>query len=96
MKFIFLVYDSALDETVVAELAKVGATKFTQLPKILGSGGTAEPRLNDGVWPGTNNGLLIGCEDELAAKVMDTARRLRQENPQEGVKAFALPLEEVI
>lgn len=96
MKFIFLVYDSALNEMVIDELAKVGATKFTQLPKILGSGGTAEPRLNDGVWPGTNNGLLIGCDDELAVKVMAAARKLRQENPQEGVKAFVLPLEEVL
>lgn len=96
MKLVWLVYGSALDEQVTSGLAGIGVVKFTKLPNILGAGGTAEPRLNDSVWPGTNQGLLIGCDEGAKEKIMELARELKKQFPQEGVKAFVLPLEEVV
>jgi len=92
---VLIAYNEALDEQVSALLLESGAEGFTKWTKVYGRGNSSGPHLGTHIWPKTNNVLLVLTEDEVAEKLLDGVRGLRERFAREGVKCFVLPCEEV-
>ncbi|HQG32107.1 MAG TPA: hypothetical protein PLA83_09275 [Deltaproteobacteria bacterium] len=97
MKMVLVVYSRAADYDVLSTFKQAGIRGYTKLEKAFGEGTETEPKLHTHTWPGENNMLFIALEDDSALpEVMDLVRRLKKEHPRTGMKAFVLPMEEII
>jgi hypothetical protein len=96
MKGLFIIYAPALEHEVLDILKSAGQAKYTKFPDLHGVGGHSEPHLDTQVWPGTNVGLLVWTEEAKAAQIVAALKPLKQEYLDEGLKIFALPLEELL
>ena len=64
------------------------------MEKARGKGDETELKLGTHSWPGRNNVLLMAIQNEECDMMKDVVRRLKQDHPRAGVKAFVLSLEE--
>ena len=96
MKMIMLMYNEAIDDEVMEALGACCLTSFTKWRKVLGKGQASEPHLDDNVWPGANNVCVTVVEDKAVAQILIRVKELRKTLGKEGVKAFVLPVEEVV
>ena len=95
MKMVLAVYNVAVDDEVMEAVRRVGVKCYTKWPRVLGEGQKTGPRLDDHIWPGANCVTMMVVPDELAGKVMEAIKGLRQSIGQaEGVKAFVLNVEQ--
>jgi hypothetical protein len=77
-------------------LKNAGVTHYTKFPYLHGEGGHSEPHLDTQIWPGSNTALLISTEEPTIKKIVSELKELKEKNLKEGLKAFVLPLEEVL
>jgi hypothetical protein len=96
MKTILLVFAQPIEGLVMEALKSAGAAHYTKFPYLLGEGGHSEPHLDSHVWPGSNIGLLVVTDDAVKDKIMTAIREIKKEYEKEGIKAFVLPVEEII
>jgi hypothetical protein len=96
MKMLLLIYDAVFEEEVMEALENGQRLGYTQWRRVLGRGEHAEPRLDDGVWPGFNNALMIAVEDDQAAELSARLRGLRDSGGVTGLSLYALPVEQLI
>jgi hypothetical protein len=97
MKMVFVVYSQAADYDVIAAFKKAGIKGYTKLEKACGEGIETEPKLHTHTWPGENNVLLIALDDdETLEAVTEQIRRLKGAHPRAGLKAFVLPMVEIL
>lgn len=94
---VFVVYSQAADYDVIAALKQSGIKGYTKLEKARGEGTETEPKLHTHTWPGENNVLFIALEkDSDLPEIMSLVRKLKENHPRTGLKAFVLPMEEII
>lgn len=96
MKMLFVVYSASLEFSILSALEKCGLKNYTKMENILGVGSTTEPKLNTGIWPGTNNAMFIALGDSCVPNVLGQMRQIKQTHKNEGIKCFVSPLEEVV
>ncbi len=96
MKMLLLIYDAVFEDDVMEALEQGGRPGYTQWRRVLGRGERAEPRLDDGVWPGFNNALMIAVEDGWAGELAARLRELRLSGGVAGLSLYALPVEQLI
>ena len=96
MKALVLVYNAAIESMVSSCMKECGIESYTKFPRIHGAGRSAGPRLDTHVWPGLNNALLVVSEDEKLGAMTEKIRDLKARHSREGIKAFILPVEEII
>lgn len=96
MKMILLAYCEAADEDMIASLKKAGVRGYTKFTQVLGEGTETNPRLGTQCWPGRNNVLAIAIDEEAFPVVMSKIRTMKARYPKAGIKAFVLPVEDVI
>jgi nitrogen regulatory protein PII len=96
MKMVFIVYSQAADYEVISAIKKAGIKGYTKMEKACGEGVETEPKLHTHTWPGENCVLFIALEDHELEPIMERVRRLKEEHPRAGVKAFVLPMEEIV
>ena len=97
MKAIFVVYNQAYNQEIVALLEEIGQNGYTVWEEIGGRGSTGgEPHLGNHAWPTQNHALLSVVEDALAAPIMAHLRDTDKANPNLGLKAYVLPVEEAL
>jgi nitrogen regulatory protein PII len=96
MKAILVICAPALEGAVMGALARNGGSRYTKLPYLLGEGGHSEPHLDNHVWPGSNMGVLVVAEDDNIKKMVEAIKAIKKEHLKDGVKAFVLPIEEII
>ena len=94
MKMFMIVYSQASDYDVINQFKKAGIRRYTKMEQAQGEGDETEPKLGTHSWPGRNNVLLMAIQNEECDVVKDVVRRLKQDHPRAGVKAFVLPMEE--
>jgi nitrogen regulatory protein PII len=95
MKMVMAVYNIGVDEEVMTAMEEMGVVCFTKVPRVVGSGKTTGPRLDDTVWPGANTMALFVLPDERAQAVMKAFAHLRATvGKMAGVKAFLLGIEQ--
>lgn len=69
-----VIYDSGIDESVMALVAEAGLPGWTKIDGVHGYGGTGY-RLDTPIWPGLNTVLLLALTE---AQAVDLARQLRE------------------
>lgn len=95
MKLVMIAYNEAIDDEVMEQLEDVGVEDYTKWTGVLGKGQTSGPHLLTHVWPKGNHVIMTVVEDDVAEKIIDAVRQLRQTIRKEGVKAFVLNIEQM-
>ncbi len=96
MKAILLFYNAAIESMVLKCMKECRIESYTKFPGIHGAGKSAGPRLDTHVWPGVNNGLFIVTGDESVSPMLEKIRKMKEDHPKEGIKAFVLPVEDKV
>ncbi|HPC46581.1 MAG TPA: hypothetical protein PLW83_00950 [Deltaproteobacteria bacterium] len=96
MKMVFVVYSKAADYDVITSLKAAGVSGYTKMERACGEGVETEPKLHSHTWPGENCVMFIGVGDEELDRVTEIIRELKVKHPRSGVKAFVMPMEEII
>ncbi|MCX5702181.1 MAG: transcriptional regulator [Candidatus Omnitrophica bacterium] len=96
MKLILITYNEAIDDEVSEVLGHCGLEYYTKWQRVLGKGKLSGSHLGTSVWPGQNNVLAVVCEDDKIKTLLCCIRDLRKKLGKEGIKAFVLPVEEVV
>jgi hypothetical protein len=78
----------------MAAMEELGVTCFTKVPRVVGTGKTTGPRLDDAVWPGANTMAFFVLPEGRAEVVMQAFAHLRGTiGKKAGIKAFLLGVE---
>jgi nitrogen regulatory protein PII len=98
MKMIFIVYNAAVAEEVMEALGEIGVENYTKWDRVLGKGAFSGSHFDSDVWPGVNNMLAVAVEDGTGDKILVKLRELKGKEylRKEGIRAFVLPLEEMV
>ncbi len=96
MKMFLIVYCEAADYDVISSLKKTGIRTYTKMEEACGEGTDTEPKLGTHCWPGKNKVLFIAVQEEEVPVLRDLINKLRTDHPRAGVKAFILPMEEIV
>ena len=96
MKMVFIVYSQAADYDVIAAIKQAGVKGYTKMENASGEGVETEPKLHTHIWPGENCVLFLALEEDELPAIVELIRELKLEHPRAGVKAFIMPMEEII
>ena len=97
MKAVFVAYNQAYNEEIVELLEELGQRGYTVWQDVGGRGTVdGEPHLGSHAWPTQNHAVLTVLEDDLASKVMQALRDKDAAYPDLGLRAYVLPVEEVL
>ena len=76
---------------------ELGIRGFTGWEELIGRGSNeGEPHLGNHAWPSMNSALISVAEDEKAAEFLARLRKLDEENPEQGLRAFAWQVADAI
>lgn len=97
MKAIFIAYNQAYNQEIVELLEGLGQRGYTVWQEIGGRGSLdGEPHLGSHAWPTQNHALLSVVEDSLVAPIMNHLRDTDRANDKLGLRAYVLPVEDVL
>ena len=95
MKAVFISYNQALTDRVMAILDRNGARGFTKWELTHGRGSVdGEPHYASHAWPAMNSSTLTIVEDEMVKPLMDEFRAMDAETKMQGSRAFVWNIEE--
>ena len=90
MKAVFLSCNQSMYDAVMDVMKDMGIRGFTGWEELIGRGTTdGEPHLGNHAWPAMNSALISVMEDDKAAAFMARLKQLDKENDQQGLRAFA-------
>ena len=96
MELLMIVCSATLSDDVESLFNKNGIKNYSLIPEAYGSGKGGSTRLNTDVWPGINLMYFVTTSPEKAEIIKQWAREYRKDETREGLKIFALALNEVI
>lgn len=97
MKAIFISYNQALTERVMAVLDNNGARGFTKWALTEGRGTyDGEPHYGNHAWPSMNASILTIVDDAKVKPIMDALREMDSTTKMQGSRAFVWNIEEVM
>ena len=97
MKAIFIAYNQAYNEEIVALLEQFGQRGYTKWEDVGGRGSyDGQPHLGSHAWPTQNHALLTVLSDDKVAPVMKALREADANSPLLGLRAYVLPVEEML
>ena len=97
MKAIFITFDQAHYDNVLTILERSSARGFTSWQDIQGRGSKkGEPHYGSHAWPSTNASIMSVVEDEKVETILAKLRALDQAKEALGLRAFVLPVEQMI
>ncbi len=96
MKMVLIAYCEAADYEIVRAIKETGIRGYTKFEEALGEGTETQPRLGTHCWPGKNNVLAIAAEEGEVTSILQRVRGLKEEYPRAGIRAFVLPLEQMV
>jgi hypothetical protein len=92
---VFVIYDRAIDEEVLAALRECGIQSYTRWHNATGVG-TTGPHQGDQVWPALNNVLMAVTDAQNQGRILERLRALREDFPFTGLRALAVPVLDMI
>ncbi|HEX2964902.1 MAG TPA: hypothetical protein VHO84_03925 [Syntrophorhabdaceae bacterium] len=96
MKMFIVVYNDAIDETLISAFKDAEITGYTKWRETIGEGEESEPKLGTHYWPGRNNVLAVVLDDDKVPVISDIIKKLKSRYPKTGIKSFVLQVEETI
>ena len=92
---VFVIYDRAIDEEVLAALRECGIQSYTRWHNATGVG-TTGPHQGDQVWPALNNVLMAVTDTQSQARTLEALRALREDFPYTGLRALVVPVLDMV
>jgi hypothetical protein len=92
---VFVIYDRAIDEEVLAALQECGVASYTRWHNATGVG-TTGPHQGDNVWPALNNVLMAVTDSGNQGRILERLRVLREDFPYTGLRALVVPVLDMI
>ena len=96
MKMLIVVYNDAIDETIIGAFKEAQVKGYTKWKETLGEGDETEPKLGTHYWPGRNNVLAVVLDDKKVPVITDIIKELKTKYLKSGIKTFILQVEEII
>ncbi len=96
MKIVWIAYNQAISDEVDESLKRCGVTNYTKIPVAHGVGQHSGFHMDSHIWPGVNSLLMIGCTEETKDRLLEEVRNLKRSFEKEGIKAFVLPIDELV
>lgn len=96
MKMVFIVYSQVADFEVISAIKNTGIKGYTKMERACGEGVETEPKLHTHTWPGENCVVFLALADEDLPVITELVRALKKDLPRSGIKAFVMPMEEII
>ena len=97
MKAVFVVCNQSMFDAVQDIMNDMGLRGFTGWEELMGCGSRdGEPHLGSHAWPTMNSALIAVMEDAQAAEYMQRLKQLDEENDQQGLRACAWPVSDII
>lgn len=97
MKSIFIVYDQAYHEQVLAVLRGNNVRGYTSWEEVNGRGSkTGEPHLGTHAWPTLNSSMITVVEDDRVKNILKDLKALDATSEMMGLRAFVWNIEDGI
>lgn len=97
MKAIFIAFDQAHREKVIEALSSSLQRGFTCFEQAQGRGSkNGEPHYGSHAWPSQNSAIFTMCEDDRVQPILARLKKLDDERPMLGLRAFVLPVEQAL
>lgn len=97
MKSVFITYDQAHQDGVNDALRASLCRGYTMFPQVCGCGSTdGEPHLGSHAWPALNCAVITICEDDRVEPLLSRLKKLDQDNPMLGLRAFVWNIEQTL
>ena len=97
MKALFIVYNQAYGDEIIAVAEAFGQRGFTRFDGVGGRGSkTGIPHLDNHAWPEYNDALMLLADDETAARILEALREKDAATPELGIKAFAWKIDDIL
>lgn len=97
MKAVFVACDQAMYDSLMQLMDELAVRGYTGWEELIGRGSeTGDPHLGNHAWPAMNSALVAMMEDEKASTFLSRLRALDEENPNQGLRAFAWNVSEVM
>lgn len=96
MKAVFIPFYKAFYAEVIEVLDKLEIRGFTFWEEVQGRGSeTGEPHYGTHAWPTLNSAIMAIIPEEKVDALLDEMHRLDATAPQQGIRAFVLPVERI-
>ena len=96
MKAVFISFYKAFYAEMIEVLDKLEIRGFTFWEEVQGRGSeTGEPHYGTHAWPTLNSALMAIVPDEKVDALLQAVRDLDATAPQQGIRAFVLPVEKM-
>ncbi|MDR2038438.1 MAG: hypothetical protein LBQ60_11000 [Bacteroidales bacterium] len=97
MKAIFISFNQAYYESIIAVMEYCKIRGFTHWDNVAGRGSnTGEPHYGDHAWPTLNGVIWTMVEDGKVDQLLDLLHKLDNQTEQQGLRAFVLNVEKMI
>lgn len=89
--------NQSMFDAVMDLMKNMGVRGFTGWEELMGCGtSTGEPHLGSHAWPTMNSALISVMEDDKATAFLAALKKLDEENDQQGLRAFAWNVTEMM
>lgn len=97
MKSVFITFDQAYYERIIAILDRLNCRGFTYLPQVQGRGSkTGEPHYGSHAWPSMGSAIFTMVDDEKVDPLLDVLHKMDLQTQQLGLRAFVWNIEKSI
>ena len=97
MKAVFIAFDQAFRERLLAVLDHQNCRGFSLFPEVQGRGSVAgEPHMGSHAWPAQCSAVLTVVDDSRVEPLLDAVRTLDHESPLLGIRAFVWNVEQTV
>ena len=97
MKAVFMACNQSMYDAVIDIMDEMDIRGFTGWEELIGRGtGDGEPHLGNHAWPAMNSALISVMEDDKAAAFLARLKQLDVDNDQQGLRAFAWPVTDMM
>lgn len=97
MKAIFIAYDQAHHEKIIEILERSNCRGFTAWDQVTGRGSVdGEPHYGSHAWPSLAGAIIAMTDDNRVPGVLERLRKLNDERPKLGLRAFVWDIEQSI
>lgn len=97
MKSVFIAFDQAYYERIIAVLDRLNCRGFSYFQQVQGRGSkTGEPHYGSHAWPSMCSAIITIVEDERVEPLLQALHEMDKQTEQLGLRAFVWNIEETI
>lgn len=97
MKAVFMSCNQSMFDSVLNMMKEMEIKGFTGWEELIGAGSrNGEPHLGDHAWPAMNSALISVMEDKKAEEFLARLKQMDEQSPEQGMRAFAWDVTQMI